>query len=349
MLKTLIAERTVEVRRPLLQRLTSTVFGRPPSPTVMIPMVAEALVEGPTVGQPGGPTLSIDVEEGRARVVLDLGSLATRSPTTVRRVTLRERGTFGRMLAARFHIGRLGAGEPSPVAVPATFTPMIARDGWSPEDATHFETSATSAVHSAANAVTSARQAAGLEQGASPSAGEPTPYDHRPGPAAGNATASATNATTRDLFEAQDLEIPEHEAQPEEGGGRMYRPDSWNVRCNPRTATGTVMRTKSAAGALHARIWTIMDEMRDEARRLEEARDGTPQKHRRRDYDTRAQEYRHRVDALGTVLAMLEASKPEGERIAGLTRRDFASGGVVKPGRPYLMGEEAARYRGRAD
>lgn len=343
MLKTLIAERTVEVRRPLLQRLTSTVFGRPPSPTVMIPMVAEALVEGPTVGQPGGPTLSIDVEEGRARVVLDLGSLAARSPTTVRRVTLRERGTFGRLLAARFHIGRLGAGKAKPAEVPATFTPMVALDTWAPDAATEIDTSATAADRALENAMsvppgTFSQAARSASCAATYGGGAPT-------------SSHVAADMAREVCEADGFAIPDSAFSDL---AAFQRPDSWNVRCDPRTATGTVMRTKSHAGALHARIWSIMDGMREEARRLEEARAGTPQKHRRRDYDTRAQEYRHRVDALGVVLKMIDADRPEGERLASLTRRDFASGGVVKPGRPYVVGEAPAETvaparRDRAD
>lgn len=91
--KTLYAEATVEIARPLHQRITSRLFGRPPSPTYMTTLVAEALVDAQ-----GEPMLSIEVKDGRAHLVItgDPDSTKGGAFIHVRRLSLRERGTNGK-------------------------------------------------------------------------------------------------------------------------------------------------------------------------------------------------------------------------------------------------------------
>lgn len=112
MRKTLMAEATVSVRRPLIQRLTARVFGRPPSAMVTVPLIAEVLVD---VHPEGTPSIAIIVRDGRPIIAFDAGNLVTprgssESAIPIVRATLREKGANGRF----FPVEWTAAERPAP-------------------------------------------------------------------------------------------------------------------------------------------------------------------------------------------------------------------------------------------
>jgi len=102
---TLMAETTASVRRPLLQRISHRLTGRPASARVNLPLIAEVLLY-----LPAGATAAIRVvvwEDGIPRIAIDPGNLVTppgssESAIGVVRATLREKGAHGRYFPVRW-------------------------------------------------------------------------------------------------------------------------------------------------------------------------------------------------------------------------------------------------------
>lgn len=117
--KTLFAEATVEIARPLHHRLIRRLVGLPNEKTISVPLIAEALVDSP-----GDPEIKIEVRDGRAGVVI-ITDGAKSNPgglegyCFIRRVTLREKGTDGRHLKALTRVVRKGVEVRRPYEAPA--------------------------------------------------------------------------------------------------------------------------------------------------------------------------------------------------------------------------------------
>lgn len=316
-MQTLIAETTVEVPRPFLEGFSSRLFGRPPSTTVMVPMIAEALISGPTVGKPGGPSLLIDVEKGRARVILNLGLLPARGVTTVQRVTLREKGTYGRMFPARFHVGRQGAGAPTPAHLPVQIGAVPVADTWERDPLATCEPFMVDDGTPALPVGETIR----IGDGALPVA------LREPG-AGGFDTSGASDLLTARVGSLETATTDLVAAGLAEPAGDLEAlmreiPPSWSVRWGDgKPFTQAV----SADDAFLSRLEVILQEAEREAERLEEAAERTESAKRKAAYSLRAREYRLRMADIVTA-----------QRARAFSRRH--AGGVVRADAPYLVGE----------
>lgn len=268
MYDTLLAEATVEVRRPLHERISSRLFGRPPTSTVSLPLVAEALVES---GAAKG-TLRIDVEGGQARVVLDLSAVpwARDRFVSVQRVTLREKGTGGRFLKPRLKFlrpERRGAIDPGFMVIMPEGPGVVSDVALGADRIAIYNGDGMQALEvEGGNVILSE----GLE-----------------------ARVTTVESVTSDLARAGlaepagDLEALMREI-----------PASWSVRWGDgRDFTQAV----SHSDAFLSRLEVILQEAEREAERLEEAAGRTESAKRKAAYSLRAREYRLRMADIVTA------------------------------------------------
>ncbi|MBY0395636.1 MAG: hypothetical protein K2X91_04085 [Thermoleophilia bacterium] len=94
---TLMAETTATVRRPFLQRISHHLTGRPASPCITLPLIAEVLLELEAYG--AAPTIRIVILEGRPAILLEATAtgFSRAKVIEVRRATIREKGAAGRI------------------------------------------------------------------------------------------------------------------------------------------------------------------------------------------------------------------------------------------------------------